>query len=233
MLALVSKHYETIDNFCSDKDTDGKGVVSLEEFYSCLETNKIKVSERLSCYLLVLFYSHNMELNSVPYKQFLQAYSNSDDNPSPDDIKTALVQKYLDLISAKLIALQKTPRAVFLHDENGFIVAEDFIKGLKVLEIEEIPKENLIMLLEALQYDPEERVVCINIDEFEEILESYGVTVENNTNISEIISDSENFADFTEGHIQKISLLDSAQLSLSETPEPGPRTSRVSFGYNF
>ena len=106
-------------------------------------------------------------------------------------------------------------------------------KGLKVLEIEEIPKENLIMLLEALQYDPEERVVCINIDEFEEILESYGVTVENNTNISEIISDSENFADFTEGHIQKISLLDSAQLSLSETPEPGPRTSRVSFGNNF
>jgi hypothetical protein len=229
LLSLVSKYKLQIEAYCSSKDSEDTGIVSLKEFYKCLETHKITISDRLSSYLLVLFYSHNMELNSVPYKQFLQAYSNGEESPK-EDYKTILIQKYLELISNKLISSQQTTRSVFLHDESGFIVGEDFVKGLKTLEIDEIPKENLLILLEALQYDPEERIVVIHIEEFEEILESYGVPKESNADISEIISDSDTFAEINGGHIQKISLLDSAQISLSETPEPGPRTSRVSFG---
>ena len=187
------------------------------------------IPERINQYLFVLFYSHNMELNVVPYKQFLQAYSNTEEVPSPEDFKTVLVQKYLDMISSKLISTHNTPKSVFKYDENGFILAEDFINGLTALEINDIPKENLLVLFEALQYDPEERVVCIHIDDLEEILETYGVAVENRVDTSEIISDSEIFEELTEGHVQKISLLDSAQFGLSETPEPGPRTSQVSF----
>lgn len=233
LLSLVGKYKDYIYKYCTNIDKEDKSVVTVKCFFECLESQKIVVTERIRDYLLVLFYSHNMELNSVPYKQFIQAYSGSQDSIAPEDAKTGLVQKYLDQISSKMIELRKSARETFPYDENGFIVAEDFIQGLNSLKIEEIPKENLLVLLEALQYDPEARVVCIHIDELEEILETYGVQTESNMNISEIISDSEVLAEITEGHVQKISLLDSAQLDLSETPEPGPRTSRVSFGNNF
>ena len=223
LLTLVAKHKETIENFCLEFDKENKETITLNEFFTGVSRSKITVSPRLKDYLIVLFYSHNMELNSVPYKQFVQAYSNTEEVQA--DPKTSTVQKYLDLIAEKLLFNKKSVREVFMFDNNGLIVAEEFIDSLKCLEITDVPKEDLLVLLDALQYDPEQRIVCVHIDELEDILETYGVSVQENMDISGIFSESEKFADYSEGHVQKISLLDSAQLGLTETPEPGPRTS--------
>jgi hypothetical protein len=223
LLSLVGKHKESIEKFCQRIDTENKETIPLEEFFSGLESNQITITSRLKDYLVVLFYSHNMELNAVPYKQFLQAYSNSED--SQEDPKTLMVQKHLDQIANKLIQSKKSVREIFNFDEGGLIVAEDFIEALKNIGIPEISKENLLVLLEALQYDPEQRIVCIHVDELEDILETYGVPAHSNVDISGIFSDSENLADSFEGHVQKISLLDSAQLELTEFSEPGRRSS--------
>lgn len=228
LLAMVSKNKDEIEVFCSGKDLSDKGVVTVEQFYQCLEALKIILPDRVSGYLLVLFYSHNMELGLVPYKQFLQAYSNTDEGATNGDYKMVLIQKYLEQIASKVTESKLRIKEVFWHDENGFMVAEDFIKGLGKLNITDISQENLLILLEALQYDPEERVVCIHINELEEILETYGVPLEHN-DTSEILSDSEVLAEITEGHIQRISMLDSGLIHLNDTPEPGPRANRISF----
>ena len=233
LLEIVGKYKEDIDKFCMGKDTADKGVVGLDQFYSCLQTLKINLPDRVSGYLLVLFYSHNMELRTVPYKQFLQAYSNVEETPVVEDFKTVLVHKYLEQISAKLISMRMSAREMFSCDENEFMLAEDFISGLKAMEIDDISKENLMVLLEALQYDPEERVVCIHMGELEEILETYGVTVGRNIDTSEIMSDCDTLEEITEGHIQKISMLESGFIGFSEDSGRAPRTSRVSFENSF
>ena len=217
LLSLVSKHREQIEKFCQENDKDQKETITLEQFFQGLDLNRITISSRLKDYLIVLFYSHNMELDSVPYKQFIQAYSSQEE--VQEDPKTIMVQKYLDLISSKLLENKKSVREVFAFDKNRLIVAEDFIEGLKSIGIPELAKENLLHLLEALQYDPEQRIICINVDEFEDILESYGVPAHCNLDVSGIFSESENLADSIEGHVQKISLLDSAQLDLIEADD--------------
>ena len=233
LLEVVSKYKEDIEKYCGGRDTADKGVVGLEQFYSCLQELKINLPERVSGYLLVLFYSHNMELKTVPYKQFLQAYSNGEEAPPVEDFKTVLVHKYLEQISGKLISMRSPAREVFSYDENEFILAEDFISGLKTLEISDISKENLMILMEALQYDPEDRVVCIHMGEFEEILETYGVAAGQNADTSEIMSDFDTLEEITEGHVQKISMLESGLIGLNGDTERGPRTSRISFENSF
>ena len=217
LLSFVSKHREQIEKFCQEHDKGNKETINLDQFFESLESNKINISGRLKDYLIVLFYSHNMELNSVPYKQFIQAYSNQEE--VQEDPKTIMVQKYLDLISSKMLENKKSVREVFTFDQNGLIVAEDFIEGLKSMGIPDLPKENLLTLLEALQYDPEQRIICIQVDEFEDILETYGVPAHCNVDVSGIFSDSGDLADSIEGHVQKISLLDSAQLDLADVPD--------------
>ena len=208
------------------KDNENRGIITVEEFENCLKENGFSIPDKIKGYLMVLFYSHNMELNSVPYKQFFQAYIGTDNDNSHDDSKINTTQQYLEEISKNLIKKGKRVEDVFKSDENGLILAEDFIKAIKALEMEEIPKENLLTLLEELQNNPEERVVCINIKDLEEILENYGVPIDSLTEEESILVD-ESLTGESLGHVQKISLLDSAQIELAEPPEPAPKTNKI------
>ncbi|OMJ69826.1 hypothetical protein SteCoe_32347 [Stentor coeruleus] len=231
LLNLVSTNEPYLQRACEDRDLENKGLITMEEFQMCLNERKIVLPPRVLMYLLVLFYSHNMELNIVPYRQFFQAYNSTEDNP--EEKKEDMSQKYLELISQCLKFKNKTVRNTFHCDSNGNILAEDFIQGLKLLEIENIPKDNLVELLENLQGNPEERIICVNIVDLENVMESLGVPIDQSaehTNRSE----TESLAESHEGHVQKVSLLDSVQIDtfelsdfnhrLSESPSPPPTT---------
>ena len=157
-----------------------------------------------------------MELNTVPYKQFLQAYSGGEDISAQEEQKNNQTQKYLELISQGLINKNKGVREIFRCDSNGNILAEDFINGIKLLDMGEIPKDDLLIMLEALQNNPEDRIVCVDIKDLEDIMENYGIKAKNIQNHSENESDLESLAGITEGHVQKVSLLDTAQLEVIE-----------------
>lgn len=212
LLSLVFEHKAGIEEYCSLLDKENKGCIASEEFFRYMDQNNITLIGRLKDYLIVLFYSNNLELNSVPFKQFLQAYSAQDDGG--DDPKTSIVQKYLEKIAAQLITLNKSVRETFTFDRNGLILTEDFTEGLSLLDLEEIPPEHLTIIMEGLQYELEKRVVCIFVDELEDILETFGVPNSNKFDTSEIFSEQKMFGEDFEGHVQKISLLDSVQLDL-------------------
>ena len=215
LIGLVSKNMNHIEKYCGDKDPKNKGVISLQEFNLCLGKVKISLPQRVYNYLLVLFYSHNMTLNTVPYKQFLQAYATPDESTIYEDHRNNITQKYLEQISQSLIDKEKSVRDIFKHDSNGNVLAEDFINAVKLLDMEEIPKEDLLIILEGLQHNPEDRVVCVHVQDLEEILENYGVPVYEQDSESSV----ESLADGTVGHVQKVSLLDAAQLEIAEMAE--------------
>ena len=215
LISVVSKNKNHIEKYCTDKDSKDKGVISLQEFNLCFSKAKITLPQRVYSYLLVLFYSHNMNLNTVPYKQFLQAYATPDESTIYEEYRTNITQKYLQQISQTLIDKEKGVRETFKHDSNGNVLAEDFINAIKSLEIEEIPKEDLLIVLESMQHNPEERVVCVHILDLEEMLENYGVPVLERESNSSV----ESLADRTAGHMQKVSLLDSVQIDIAEMAE--------------
>lgn len=212
LLSLVFEHKTKIEEYCAKLDKENRGIISLENFFKFMNDNDIILTGRLKEYLIVLFYSNNLELNSVPYKQFIQAYSAQDD--AIDDPKTSLVQKYLEKIAVQLINMNKSAREIFTFDRNGLILTDDFTAGLNLLGIEVVPSENISIIMEGLQYELEKRVICIYIDELEDILETFGVPNNNKFDTSEIFSDQKMFGEDFEGHVQKISLLDSVQFDL-------------------
>lgn len=220
LLNLVAISEPSLQKACEDRDEDAKGVISIEDFKTALGESKIELPARVEGYLQVLFYSHNMELGMVPYRQFFQAY-NSADEQIQEEKKENIPQKYLELISQSLTLNDKTVRNTFVYDSNGIILAEDFIQGLKTLGLEDMPKDNLIELLEALQGNQEERVVCVHVNDLEDVLEGYGVPIDYSER-GTFRSEAESLAGTQEGHVQKISLLDSLQIDNMDFTETGP-----------
>lgn len=213
LMNLVSTHHSNLEKSCIQLDKNEKGFITTDEFRSVLLDSGIKVPERIHKYLLVLFYSHNMEINQVPYKQFFQAYTSNDEKEEETN-KEDKTFMYIEEIAQKLLNQGKRVRDVFAFDQNGNIVAEDFIEGLQSMGVKEIPKEDLLELMEGLQNNKEDRIFCINVDDLEDIMENYGVGVQR----SELSEDMEveSLAERGEGHVQKVSLLDSIQLDLQE-----------------
>jgi hypothetical protein len=212
---IVSNNFENLQRDFKSKDPQETGVISLQEFNDVIKSNKINFPERVNLYLLVLFYSHNMQLNSAPYKQFFEAYStDAVGSVSSEENKVNLAQEYLLDISQRLVIQNKSVREAFNHDKNGYILAEDFSAAVKMLGMNEIPRESLVILLETLQKNLEERVLCIHIEDLEDILENYGVPI---TQSLHSICSQESFTGDSVGHVQKVSLLDSIQLDILET----------------
>ena len=218
LLTFVYENKSQFEEFCAGIDKESSGIITIDKFFEFISAHKISLEDRLKDYLVVLFYSHNMELNSVPYRQFIQAYTPQDD--TNEDTKTGLVQKYMEKIANELLASGKTVREIFPFDKTGLVMADDFILGIKNIGIEDLSYEHSAILLEALQYEAEPRVNCVYIEELEDILETYGVVDKNRFEMSDVFSDGEMLEGPTEGHVQKISLLDAAQLDLMPTPEP-------------
>jgi hypothetical protein len=214
LMSLVTHNLSSLEKTCSELDKDEKGFINVEDFFSCLTDLNLKIPEKIKRYLLVLFYSHNMEIDQVPYKQFFQAYI-STEAPDEEEAKEDLTFKYLEEIAEKLLKTGKSVKDAFFCDEAGHILAEDFIKSLGKLGVRGIPKEDLLELMENLQNNKEDRVFCINLSDLEDIMENYGVPVPG-ADISEDL-EIESLAAHGEGHVQKVSLLDSMQLDLQET----------------
>ncbi|OMJ93799.1 hypothetical protein SteCoe_3121 [Stentor coeruleus] len=220
LLNLVAISEPNLQKACEDRDEESKGIISLEDFKIALSESKIELPVRVEGYLQVLFYSHNMELGVVPYRQFFQAYSSTEEQIQ-EDKKENIPQKYLELIGKSLTLKNRTVRNTFVYDSNGIILAEDFIQGLKTLGFEDIPKDNLIEVLEALQGNPEERVVCVHVNDLEDVMEGYGVPIDYSEK-GTFRSEAESLTGTQEGHVQKISLLDSLQIDNMDFTETGP-----------
>lgn len=215
LLKLISVNAKDLLYLCESQDPEDKEYISISEFDSCMESLKLAVPEKVYKYILVLFYSNNLELNKVPYKQFIQAYATSEEK-SHEGQKEDLIFRYLEEIAQHIQKTGKKVREVFKYDLNGHILAEDFISGLNLIGIPEIPKDHLLELLENLQNNKEERVVCISIRDLEDIMENYGVSVADSSDSEEKI-ELENLGGASEGHVQKVSLLDTSLLEFEDS----------------
>ena len=153
----------------------------------------------------LLFYSHSMNLEEVPYLNFIKAYTEAPEDDASDEDKAKVARHYLGIIAQVLIQNNRTVFDLFECDETGLISPNGFFAGLQRLGLEEIEEEHVMILLEALQFDQAEEV-CVHIEELEEILNHYGVGGE----------EEEEAGEGNQGHLKKVSLLDSGNYEVSE-----------------
>jgi hypothetical protein len=180
----------------------------LDQFKGVLDKCKVKLQGKVIRYMMLLFYSHNMHLNEVPYFHFIKAYGEGADDDVTDEDKAKIVRHYLGVIAEILVNNKKGVFDVFECDDSGLMTPDDFYAGLNRMGLGEIEEDHVMLMLEALQLE-EANEVCIHIEELEEILKHYGVE-----------SDKKD-----EKHIKKVSMLDSDNLDLSEDSPSKPRAS--------
>ena len=125
-------------------------------------------------YLSLLFYSHSYELDAVPYRNFVRAYSEARDEEA-DEEKAKIVRQHLAKIAQRLTECRQRVRQTFKADGKGFVAPDQFMQGLKALGLDTLPQDEVVLMLEALQYEEDDDSMCIHVEELEEILEHYGV----------------------------------------------------------
>jgi hypothetical protein len=161
-------------------------MISLSDFNSTIQEHKILLQERIQQYMTLLFYSHEYELDSVPYIHFIKAYGeqNASENQDmyTDEERAQIVKHYLNEIASAIIKNKSTVRDVFAVDQE-LIYPESFIAGLEYLGLKNIEHEFVVLILEALQYE-QENEACILMEEFEKILENFGVAKKNRLKVS-------------------------------------------------
>jgi hypothetical protein len=194
----ISKNREILLETCSKQDPSSQGTISLQSFKKILSKLKIKLPEKVLKYMQLLFYSHNMILDEVPYLNFIKAYTEQAEDDATDEEKAKVARHYLGIIAQILVQNNRTVFDVFECDEAGLITPDNFFAGLQRMGLEEMDEEHVMVLLEALQFDQAEEV-CVHIEELEEILNHYGVEKEEE-----------------QGHQKKVSMLDSGNYELSE-----------------
>jgi Ca2+-binding EF-hand superfamily protein len=72
---VISHNKLSFKECCMSYDIEGVGFINVEDFMDTLETLELEFDESCLRYMLLLFYSHSFDLNRVPYKQFIKAYS--------------------------------------------------------------------------------------------------------------------------------------------------------------
>ena len=72
---IISRNKLSFKECCKGYDNEEDGFINLEDFMECLETLELEFEESCLRYMILLFYSHEFDLKKVPYKQFIQAYS--------------------------------------------------------------------------------------------------------------------------------------------------------------
>ncbi|CAG9328157.1 unnamed protein product [Blepharisma stoltei] len=180
--ALIQSNKVTLKTACKLYDTENSGIITIEQFKKALEDVEIQFSPKVLSYLVVLFYSHSYQLDTVPYKFLIKAYGNVKEKNSveeesvtnSDEERAEITREFLGFMAEKLKKRSLTVRDAFKNDKNGLISPKKFIKGLSKLNIKNISEENIKLILDALQYE-KETIPCISIDELEEILYHYGI----------------------------------------------------------
>lgn len=228
LATIISKNKITLKQACKIYDNEDSGIITVHEFMEVIEDLDVSFPPPILNYMMLLFYSHKYELNSVPYKHFIKAYGNPQDEYNPEESgyedsqdeeeRAKVVRHYLGIIAQSLNANKKYVRDVFSVDNKGLIYPDKFIKGVQKLGLE-IEEEHIVIILEALQYEEEENKVCMRLDELEEILVHYGVPLGEREYESDksskygsrkSSSDLPRFSDSDHsGHVKKVSLLDS------------------------
>ena len=165
---LILKNKKDLKKACKARDLTDTGFVSLEEFAQILNEKDVYFPPSLLQYISLLFYSHSYQLNSVPYKNFLKAYSQDEED------KANVVRSFLASIAQHLSDSNITVRQAFKSDKNGLIDPPSFLNALKRIGINEAEQDVVGLVLEALHFEGEEDLYVF-IDELEEILEHYGV----------------------------------------------------------
>ncbi|CAG9333196.1 unnamed protein product [Blepharisma stoltei] len=220
---IISKNKITLKEACKIHDDNNEGMITIDQFKEALSDLDIKFPPRTFNYMTLLFYSHNYELNSVPYRHFIKAYGSvaeeneegsEGDEDMSDEERAKIVRHYLGQISKALNKVKKTVKEVFECDKKGLISPDQLLRGLISLKIQEIDHEHVLLIIEALQYEEENERDCISIDELEEILVHYGVPAQRDSRVSpnskksSRSSSSSNSAEG--GHVKKISMLESS-----------------------
>ncbi|OMJ91296.1 hypothetical protein SteCoe_6188 [Stentor coeruleus] len=173
---LIQEHKNALKSNCKVFDKDKKKIIPFNDFITALKNTNISLEARPLDYLLLLFYSHENEIDSVPYKNFIEAYcepSSAHIQAEADYEKLEAIKQGLFLIAQAMIKSKITVKEAFQND-HGLIYPENFISGLEYLGLKYIENEIVLLILEELQYEKESKN-CILLEEFEKIMESLGV----------------------------------------------------------
>ena len=173
--------------------------------------------------MTLLFYSHEYQLDKVPYTHFIQAYGEQNNSECQDQYteeeKTQIVKNYLTEIASAMKKIKVSVREVFQIDQ-GLIYPESFIAGLEYLGLKNIEHEVIVLILEALQYE-EENEACILMEEFEKIMENFGAPPSKTSENRSKTSNSNKYSsENSDAEIKKFSAVDSENYEYSDdSPE--------------
>lgn len=172
---LIPKNKDALKDSCKAHDLHNTGLVTAQRFTQSLQRLHIEFPHSLLQYVSLLFYSHSQQLDTVPYRSFIKAYS--EERPAEDEgeeQKAENVRSYLARIAQALNDKRLVARTVFKADARGLVSLEEFISALRLLELNDIGQDKAELVLDSLQCEEEEDA-CVLIEELEGILEYYGV----------------------------------------------------------
>lgn len=176
---------EMVENFkseileqCSKIDSLNSGIVTIDEFQGILRALKISLTSNSWKYAKLLFYSCNEILDQVPYVYFLDNFGKEENESDEegDQVIASKVRKYIEKIAEKLIDANLTVSEAFQHS-GGNINPTQFLLSLEKLGINDIPEEDVELMVQALQ-DENSDEACILLEELADILNNYGVAEE-------------------------------------------------------
>lgn len=221
---VIIKNKKVIKENCRKFDKKESGTITLEEFKITIKDFKELEKGRIFQYMTLLFYSHEYELDKVPYLHFIKAYGEQNTEESQEyseGEKAQIVKHYLNEIAQSLKKQKQAVRSAF-QVENNLIYPESFISGLENLGMKSIEHDFIVLILEALQYEKEDEA-CIYIDEFEKIMENLGVS---NKPKNRAIRESSESSESEE--IKKISIAESGNYDYSDDSQGRNKISEIS-----
>ena len=220
---VIGVNKKKFKHACKALDKSKTGVLSISDFRSVLKDHAVLLQTRIFQYMTLLFYSHEYELDRVPYMHFIKAYGEQNNSESQeqytDEERAQIVKHYLSEIASAMIKLKVTPKEVFQIDQE-LIYPESFIAGLEYLGLKNIEHECVLLILEALQYEHENEA-CILMEEFEKIMENFGVSMvkASKRKSSRSYSSKQSSVD-SENEIKKFSVVESENYEYSDdSPE--------------
>lgn len=232
---LIGRNHISLKEACRLQDDSGNGIVTFKDFEQVIEDLELEFSVNEIKYMQLLFYSHNNELDRVPYKQFIKAYSKmqheqvdehssgNEDNSLDEETRASIVREKLEIISKALIKSKKSVVKAFANTK-GLIYPAQLLDTLRTLGIPDFDKDEFVVFIEGLQCEEEDEL-CISLDYLEELLAHYGVEITNPKSSSEesgtdrildelessVELDSKEDSDASQSHIKKVSMLESPE----------------------
>lgn len=192
---IINANLDTLMDSCIKLDSENSGAITIADFSRVLIANSIEIDSDVLDYMKLLFYSSNLKLDEVPYRKFLDAYKEKDedeyeedyeggDTERNDEERARIMRHIFEMISNSMKNKHLNVQDVFQYSRKGLITLENFTRALQRLELESIDKDFILIIFQSLQYE-EAAETCIHVDDLEEIMEHYGITLDNIQKIDE------------------------------------------------